>query len=161
MTDWLKIRKAYEVSDETVACICKRFAVTSGALYKQAKKQNWQLRRKPQGGKSGTVKTRKNAQPVLSGKNKVDRKQLIDRLYNAFEKQMSDFETQRAFMVDEGISEKDARTLGSLARTLEKLIELKNEEEGETTLDEKEVNIERLREKLTQRLERLRLQRGT
>ena len=86
---------------------------------------------------------------------------MIDRLYQAFEKQMSDFETQNALIADEGINEKDARTLGSLARTLEKLIELKNEEEGDSQTQNQEVDIERLREKLAQRLERMRTKRGT
>ena len=162
MHDWLKIREAYEASGEAVTQICFRFGVSTGALYKRAKAENWPQRsaaKKKPHNKKNTKQGSKKGREKLP--NKVERRQLIDRLYQAFEKQMSDFESQNALMADDGINEKDARTLGSLARTLEKLIELKNEEEGGSQTQDNEVDIERLREKLAQRLERMRTKRGT
>ncbi|MEP3233394.1 MAG: hypothetical protein ABJO30_11255 [Hyphomicrobiales bacterium] len=162
MTDWLKIREAYEADGEAVTQICIRYGVSSAALYKRAKAENWPQRRMTKKKPKKTSKIKRAANE--GGKvppNKVERRQLIDRLYQAFEKQMSDFEIQNATTADDGINEKDARTLGSLARTLEKLIELKSEEEGDIQTQNQEVDIERLREKLAQRLERMRTKRGT
>ena len=162
MTDWLKIREAYEADGEAVTQICTRYGVSTGALYKRAKVENWPQRSKA---KKKPIKTNKIKPTAKTGEKgspeKVERRQLIDRLYQAFEKQMSDFELQNASTTDDGINEKDARTLGSLARTLEKLIELKSEEEGGSQTQNQEVDIERLREKLAQRLERMRAKRGT
>ena len=162
MTDWLKIREAYEAGGEAVTQICIRYGVSTGALYKRAKAESWPQRSEA---KKKPKKTNKKRRAARAGEkispDRVERRQLIDRLYQAFEKQMSDFEIQNASNADDGINEKDARTLGSLARTLEKLIELKSEEEGDSHTQNQEVDIERLREKLTQRLERMRTKRGT
>jgi len=161
MTDWLKIREAYEADGEAVTQICIRYGVSTGALYKRAKVENWPQRSKA---KKKPKKTNKIRRAARAGEKvspaRVERRQLIDRLYQAFEKQMSDFEIQNASTTDDGINEKDARTLGSLARTLEKLIELKSEEEGDSQTQNQEVDIERLREKLAHKLERMRTKRG-
>lgn len=146
MTDWQKIREVYEAKQETVKNICEAHGVYAASLYKKAQEENWVLRN------GARLRSRKADTQTENGSN---RKALIDRLYKAFDYQMREFEAHLTLAGDEGISEKDARTLGSLARTLEKLIELRQENEGQNENQNKEVDLERLREELARRLERV------
>ena len=68
---------------------------------------------------------------------------------------MREFEAHITLSGEEGINEKDARTLGSLARTLEKLIELRQENDGLNDNQNNEVDLDRLREELARRLKRV------
>ncbi len=135
MTDWSKIKQAYEESDMTVKALCEIYQISHSALYRRIDQEGWLVR-----------KGRENL--------KGDGERLIDRLYKAFEQQMNDFEA--AFQAEEAISEKDARTLGTLARTLEKLIDLKNDQKETETLQDNEVDIDDLREELARRLKLMR-----
>ncbi|MEP3524510.1 MAG: hypothetical protein ABJN24_03705 [Hyphomicrobiales bacterium] len=146
MTDWQKVREDYEAKLKTVKDICAAHGINSVALYKRAQDENWVLRN------GMRPKRFKDHNQLENGSN---RKALIDRLYKAFDCQMREFETHLALAGDEGVNEKDARTLGSLARTLEKLIDLRQENEGQNRNQNKEVDLERLREELARRLERV------
>ena len=44
MTDWQKIREAYEGKVETVKDICVAHGINSAALYKKAQEEKWVLR---------------------------------------------------------------------------------------------------------------------
>ena len=151
MTDWQKIREAYEGKVETVKDICVAHGINSAALYKKAQEEKWVLRnaqrskQRKDHGKAGGGQVEKGS----------DRKALIDRLYKAFDYQMREFEAHITLSGEEGINEKDARTLGSLARTLEKLIELRQENDGLNDNQNNEVDLDRLREELARRLKRV------
>jgi len=146
MMDWLKIREVYEAGEDTIRAICTVYRIHPATLYKIARAQGWKLR---------TNGRLKRANPQKAKQNQPDRQTLIDRLYKAFDRQMGEFEAHSNAAGDDGVTEKDARTLGSLARTLEKLIELKQETEGADDNQNKGVDIERLREELARRLERV------
>ena len=81
------------------------------------------------------------------------RAEMIARLYRAFERQVAEIEARFG---DGGaaVGDEDARTLGSLARTLEKLIEL-DREQTEDRQNQEPVDLDRLRKKLADHLRRL------
>lgn len=151
MTDWKKVREEYERNEGTVQSICTFHSISRTQLYRRRRAENWERRKSRH-----SVGMPENEDAVNSS---PDRKALIDRLYAAFDRQMGEFESHLDGSPDEGVNEKDARTLGSLARTLEKLIDLKQEEEGEQEDTGKGVDIERLRQELANRIERLRQRR--
>lgn len=171
MADWQKIRETYEAKQETVKDICTAFGVHAAVLYKKAQEEGWVLRsgkrtqkrkkdaqdetNKAKVAGAGKSPTKKSKPANIQSQKGSNRKALIDRLYKAFDHQMHEFEAHLCLSDDEGINEKDARTLGSLARTLEKLIELRDESEGDNNNKNNEVDIERLREELARRLKQL------
>lgn len=162
--DWLKIRDRYENGDETVLAICKAFRISPNQLYRRARNEDWTLRQNRQRDAGGDVMPLGKKDDTGSTQRRFqrpDRKILVDRLYKAFERQMADFEKRLNLTEDDGVNEKDARTLGSLARTLEKLIELRGEDEDSHDETEKEIDIERLRQELARRIELVRQKRRT
>lgn len=160
MTDWTLIREQYEAGEKTVGMICAEHKLSTTTLYKQIRIENWltrsQLKEQPE--KASAPEDRSKERRKRK-KRSTDRKALIDRLYFAFEQQIGDLEAHLSLNMEEGVTEKDARTLGSLARTLEKLIELRQDEEGTAEATDSEVDIERLLEEIARRLERVREKR--
>lgn len=148
MLKWQLIREAYEAGDKTVRLICEEYEISTTTLYRQIKKQNWTARSSRS---NNDLELCVNAGRVGQTPN---RNVLIDRLYLAFERQMAEFEDQLSITHEDGVNEKDARTLGSLARTLEKLIELKQDSDGEMKETDEEVDVERLIEDLALRLKK-------
>lgn len=89
------------------------------------------------------------------------REDIIARLYAALDRKMKEIEDRLAGE-DEGMSaadsERDARTLTSLARLYEKLSEMEQASEKASTkgeVSQKDMNADRQREEIAQRLERL------
>lgn len=146
MTDWQKVREAYEARERAVQEICDAHGIGPTALYRKLREENWPLRNELGALRKGSRKKRPRG---------PKREDLVDRLYKAFERQMGEFEARLGAAAQAGVDEKDARTLGSLARTLEKLIGLRGENGGVDGNLKTEVDIERLREELARRLERL------
>lgn len=102
--------------------------------------------------------------PAIKPKAKrtIPKARLIERLYKAFDRQMRDFEARMAQLGDTvdgeigaAANEKDARTLGTLARTLEKLIELRASDAASDPTNDKGTDIDSLREELARRIERV------
>ncbi len=89
--------------------------------------------------------------PVEHG---ADRGALVGRLMRAFARQVSEVEARLGG--EGGADERDARTLGVLAKTLETLIDLDRTAQGERTDGEEAKNLDAVREELARRLDRLR-----
>lgn len=150
--DWAALRRAYVSGSEPVPAICARHGVTRHALYRRLEAENWP--RRSQMGKSVA------RQGTGSG-DAGARAALLASLYRRLERHLSSpgEDAGEAGEGSEATSEREARTLATLARTLEKLIELEDglkrqagdKEEGAG--DERD--IERLRAELARRFARL------
>ncbi len=136
----------------TVTEICRLGRISRTALYRRSAKEGWRGRKKDAA--KPAAKSGKSKKPA----KEPHRADLVGRLYRAFERQVADAEARLSDAALEGAAgEKEARTLGTLARTLEKLIELQGELEDKKPDDSGErVDILRLRRKLARRIARMR-----
>ena len=129
-------REAYEGSDKPVTQIASEFGIAEWALRREAVLGAWSRVHRPR---------RRSAKPPPI--------RMVERLYQAVERQLDEIEA-RMKKSNASLAEKDARTLGSLAHTLEKLIRLKA-----TTSDPAEaaepVDLDQLYQELSRRLHRL------
>jgi hypothetical protein len=137
---WGRVRQLYEQTATPLKAIGAEVGVSSAAICGRAAHQGW-IRF------AGARKSQRQLPKIPS------RAELIARLYRAFEKQIAEVEARFGQpSADEG--EQDARTLGTLARTLEKLIEL-DRERTEDRDTEEPPDLARLRQTLSDRLRRL------
>jgi hypothetical protein len=137
---WSEIRAAYEGSDLAVAAIAEAYGVTTDTIYGRAKRGGWRRRRPRDDGRSPS--------------EPLDRNLLIGRLFKAVERQIAEVEHRFEGSDRPTLEEKDARTLGALARTLELLIGL--EKQAGTDGHEPEPDLDEFRLDLARRLESLR-----
>ena len=135
---WPEIRAAYEGSDLAVAAIAEAYGVSGDAIHGRARRGGWRRRRR---GATGS------AEPL-------DRHLLIGRLFKAVERQIAEVERRFEGSAPPNLEEKDARTLGALARTLELLIGL--EKQAGRDGHEPEPDIDEFRLDLARRIESLR-----
>ena len=144
---WAAIRLAYEAKEVPVAKICDEFGVIKWDLYKVAHKQGWTLR----------TATRKR--PGKKPKPGAARRDLIAQLYDSLMRQMQESEQHMNEASSEAARERQARTLSSLTRTLEKLVELEKgldaADDGKRKKAGEKRAAEALREELAQKLLRL------
>jgi hypothetical protein len=136
---WAEIRAAYEGSDLAVAAIAEAYGVSVDAIHGRARRGPWR-RRRPRGGDPA-------AEPL-------DRHLLVARLFMAVERQIAEVERRFEGSAPPNLEEKDARTLGALARTLELLIGL--EKQAGRDGHEPEPDIDEFRLDLARRIESLR-----
>lgn len=155
--DWGVIAGDYAAGLLTVPQICEAHAVSKATLYNRAKAEGWPLRQA-----SAALALRRS------------RVRLTKRLLSALDAKLAQFEHRMAEITASETaadSERDARTLHTLLRMLERLREMA-EAGGEkrrgrppkaaagTTTDIKPHEAERIRDDLARRLERLRGQLG-
>ena len=137
---WAEIRAAYEGADLAVAAIAEAYGVTIDAVHGRAKRGRWRPRRRRGG--------------VPTASEPLDRTLLIGRLFRAVERQIAEVERRFEGSAPPSLEEKDARTLGALARTLELLIGL--EKQAGRDGHEPEPDIDEFRLDLARRIESLR-----
>jgi hypothetical protein len=137
---WKRVRRLYEETARPLHAIGAEVNVSRTAIERRAAREGWFRF-------AGARKSQRQLPKIPS------RAELIARLYRAFEKQIAEVEARFGQPgADEG--EQDARTLGTLARTLEKLIEL-DRERTEDRDTEEPADLAQLRQKLSDRLRRL------
>jgi hypothetical protein len=155
--DWEAIARDYAAGLLTVLQICEEHAVSQTALYDRAKAEGWPLRR---------------ASAVLALRR--SRAGLTKRLLSALDAKLAQLEHRMAKITASETAadgERDARTLHTLLRMLERLREM-GEAGGRkrrgrppkaaagTMMDIKPDDAERIRDDLARRLEALRGQLG-
>jgi hypothetical protein len=86
----------------------------------------------------------------MTNDNKLDRPELIRRLFHVLEKQITQLETDMANPGD-----KEVAVLGTITRNLEKLIDIDQKESGRKPDRRRTRNLDNLRQKLTERIEQL------
>ncbi len=126
--DWPNIRQAYESGEGTIARICEQFAVTKGALEYRARRDRW----------IGRQARDANARSLLLG-----------RMFKVLDGQVQHLES--ADMTSN--VEKQTVLLGTMAKTLEKLIELDHADRGNKPAQKKDIRD--LRNKLAARIDQL------
>ncbi len=114
---WADIRRGYVEAGETVQMLCARYEVSPSTLYSRARRDNWPKRKQ-------SISVVKADYP--------EQAKLVARLYAALHQQMSAIERRMKVKPEiedtnaTATAERDARTLSTLVRTLEKLIELQD-----------------------------------
>ncbi len=98
--DWSAIERDYLDKKLTISRICEIHGISRSALAKAKNRYGWPGR---------------YSRPV------VQRDQLIERLFGVLEKQIKNMETRD---MDASNADKEVALLGTLSRTLEKLVEL-------------------------------------
>lgn len=151
LSRWSEIRRAYSETDEPVSALCKRFGISTGAFYRHARREKWPKRTRPKEAADRVIQTAS-----------IKPDELVTRLYETLRQQMIAIEKRLKTMPDldannaTATAERDARTLSTLVRTLEKLIELQgNVSKGveDTNGTGTELDAERFRIELVRRIE--------
>ena len=137
---WGEIRAAYLGSDLAVAAIARAYGIDARRIHARAAREGWPRRR-------SRGPAREPAEPL-------DRQTLVARLFRAVERQIAEIERRFDGPSLPDLDERDARTLGALARTLELLIGL--EKQAGRDEAEPEPDIDAFRLDLARRLAGLR-----
>lgn len=130
-TQWDEIERAYLETTEPLADLARRFGISFQRIVAHAKKQGWPARRISRAAKGEHYGTPETLPSHMSAQDKAETKDgLYTRLHNLLAHHIADAE-ERLASIGSGVEqstaadrERDARTLSSLIRTLEKLIEL-------------------------------------
>lgn len=128
--DWAAVQADYEQSNGTLPEICARHGITGAQLRHRRERHGWQLR---------------NEWGLRVGP-------LISRMLRVLDGQVRELETQMTDPVD-----KNAALLGTMTKTLEKLIELDEAQRSRKPAKRKEMSD--IRNKLATRIEQLKQQR--
>lgn len=141
---WDEIRQLFEATDIAVTAIAATYGLRTPDIYAHARRHGWRLRRD---------------QPHGKRVRRIDREALVMRMLQAVERQIA--EIDRRFSPVDGSEppqpdEKDARTLATLARTLELLIGLGKANAPRRRDDEPKGDMDELRRELARRIEGLR-----
>ena len=129
---WDEIARSYLETAEPLAELAQRFGISFQRIVAQAKTQGWPARRLTRVSKGEIQgKPNKPQPPLLARPEKSETKEALHtRLHNLLAHHIADAEDRLACIgtgVEQSTAadrERDARTLSSLIRTLEKLIEL-------------------------------------
>ncbi|WP_067341253.1 hypothetical protein [Stappia indica] len=143
---WAEARQLYESGALDVDGVVKRFCVAKSTVLRHIQAEGWV--------RSGDVRG------LIAAGDTQGLACLVGRLAEAFERQVEAIELEigraRALKLDRAeasqLAERNARTLGSLARTLDVLIDLRG---GVRELDPAGRDEDALRHELAQRLDRL------
>ncbi|WP_029059829.1 hypothetical protein [Stappia stellulata] len=142
---WRIARSLYENDGLDFDAIARRLDVTAATVTRHAREEGW-LR-------AASVRD------LIEAGDTPGLARMVARLSKAFEHQISAIETQfrvaageGGATADGGTLERNARTLGSLAKTLDVLIELRS---GVASLDPTGGDEDALRRELAERLDRL------
>lgn len=125
--------------------IAQRLSVAESTISAWKVKGGWQ---RPEGAPQALDMASRSAEQVTEKRRAV----LVDRLYRVFDRQLMDIEA-RAALANGNTEEKDARALGTLARTLGTLIALERDDGAPADDPEAEaVDPDEIRARLAQRL---------
>ena len=109
---WATVRTRYEAGGEAVAAIAADAGITAHALTKRARTEGWALR-----------STRK--------KKAVGTRETIARVKALLQRRLTELEGQIVALTEQATavtSERDIRSMNTLVRTLEKVLELERKE---------------------------------
>lgn len=127
---WAAIKADYLAGDLTVPEIVKKHGRSRTAIYEHAAREGWAKRR-----------------PIV----KNGRSGLINRLTVLLERQLKFLEKNMT-----GTDDKEVALLGTMVRTLEKLIDLERKDEAAAEEPQQDQQMSDLREKLAARIDQLR-----
>jgi hypothetical protein len=146
---WTEIRAVYEGTDIPLDILAKAYAIHPSDIYPHAEREGWMLRRER------WAIERKNRRTPAGLVPHYDRAELVQRLFRAVERQIGEIERRAEAVDPPAPDEKDARTLGALARTLDLLISMEKAS-GDKPETAERGDLDELRRELTRRIEGLR-----
>jgi hypothetical protein len=123
--DWVAVRIAYEARDETEAQILRRFGITPSKLRHHREKEHW----------------------IKRSARTVERGTLVMAMMRVLARQITILERQMTGPID-----KEATLLGTMAKTLEKLMELERADAAQRPAQK---DLTDLRNKVAKRIEQL------
>lgn len=147
---WVEGRRLYEDLGLSVAVIAERLGVTTRPVYTHAKLEQWVRPLDYTGALS------------LNHVGPLQRKRMIARLYGAFERQVRDLEARLTALDGREADDRDARTLATLAQTLDRLVALdasitaQPADGSDDPERDEEPDIDEFRRDLARRLETIR-----
>lgn len=154
--NWAPILKEVKAQKKSLSQIAKQHDISLSSLYRR--RREWI--------KSGLVVD--HAPKAQAKRSEESPEQMINRLYQATERQINHLE-ERLKTGDANFDEKEARMLGTIARTLDKLMDLKAAQSKSTPRstktkaahdtsqqDTKDRDLDSLRQDLARRIEQLR-----
>ncbi|WP_373236066.1 hypothetical protein [Cohaesibacter celericrescens] len=163
--DWLAIRRQCDAGDQSIRAIANAHGLSASYLY--SKRSEWRAEQEASGDQSPEQEF-------------AEHRAMVKRLYHATDRQIRHLET-RLENGDAAFDEKEARMLGTIARTLDKIMELvpkapskkpsaelgskkptsrqAHEEVNSDDTGQDQPNLDTLRQELALRLDRL--QQGT
>jgi hypothetical protein len=121
---WDEVRRAYIGKSETVQAIVDRFGIPLSALHHRAKSEGWPRRR---------ARSQVSARRSLSAASIPVRRRLIRRLFRLIETELELMEKRMQKRAEDPNSDKDvpaadherdARAVGTLVRSLDKVTEI-------------------------------------
>jgi hypothetical protein len=118
---WVSVRQRYETGSETVAAIAAGANLSAQALTSRARAEGWRLRGKPAAKPAGTRET-------------------IARLKALLQQRLGDFESQIGALGEAATAatnERDIRSMNTLVRTLEKVLELERKDRAQRSKQRK------------------------
>ena len=147
-----EIQALYESKWTTISELAAITGLPRSRLYRWRREDRWSAPesrvRRPELVGSDSQATELTPQRLLS---QPDKARLVERLFGVVENQMSKLEAKLYSPEETAVDERDNRTLGQLARTLEKLLKMDNQEDA----DGQDTNAEReLRTQLEARIAR-------
>ncbi|NJM34786.1 MAG: hypothetical protein HC850_08815 [Rhodomicrobium sp.] len=159
--DWAAIERDYLAGSMTVSELCAVHGIDRNALYRRIREEGWRKR-------SETSARATAAKVTPAAKSRRPSPGLAERLSTLLDRKMTEFENRMADgSATSADTERDARTLNTLVRLLEKLTSplASNKKRAGATTDaaltsKAEDDADRIRSDLAQRLERLRGQIG-
>jgi hypothetical protein len=125
--DWVAIRRAYELTDETIKHICERFGVTKGAFETQFRKGKWVSRQAAKYDRQGAT---------------------LDRLFAVLERQV----TKLANAGGETLGDKEAQQLTELIKNFDKMATIAGADTNNGGPAQKK-DMRDLRDKLAKRID--------
>jgi hypothetical protein len=125
--DWAAIRRAYELTDETIKDICLRFGVTKGAFENRWRRERWFSRQAANRNRHGSTR---------------------DRLFAVLERQVAKLANEAGTT----LGDKEAQQLTELVKTFDKLSTAKDDipQDGGPS---QQKDMRDLRDKLAKRID--------
>lgn len=148
--DWIQVRKRVEEGQEPMRQIAKDLGINPSTLYRR--KIKW-----TQANSSDCSSKNASEATATASSSNADHAHMVERLYKAAEQQICHMES-RLTKGEASFDEKEARMLGTIARTLDKLMDLaKSSQQNGTNSHEQatDADLDSLRTDLAQRLAQL------
>ncbi|MEM6711480.1 MAG: hypothetical protein AAF590_04290 [Pseudomonadota bacterium] len=157
--DWNIVQELYQANEVSVASIARRFHISSNAIYRRAKANDWPMRQ--------PKRVRRHVAPPLdmskTPKIKHMKAALAARLFHILEERIM-AEEEDAMLHDTGHAERDAKAITAMAKALEVLGQMLDADETaaaqgpipHVNAEDQEIDIDAYRERLIKRIERLR-----
>ena len=139
-------RRLIETTSLSVRTIATRLNLPATTLAAMRRRENWI---RPDDAPAPPMANRDRRTPAE--RTAARRQRMLERLYRVFSRQLSDIEA-RARHAGTIAEEKDARMLGTLARTLGTLMALERDDDGAEANEPESVDPNDIRAKIAQRL---------